>query len=178
MKDPIKVKQGKQSRAQGAAFERRVREDLEANGWICAKWSNNVEFEKFDLIGDSKITTKEVARQQAKIRMDIIDGRIPCGKLIPAKAKWAGPGRPMMLGAGFPDFIAYTLIKGTDFIPEVIGVESKMDGKLDKAEKEKTVWLLKNNIFSKIFIASKVKENNRIKVKYEDFQEKYGNKSS
>jgi hypothetical protein len=41
-------KLGKKTRAQGKAFEIRVRHDLEKQGWIVDKWSNNVEFEKID----------------------------------------------------------------------------------------------------------------------------------
>jgi len=33
MKDEIKQKRGKISRAQGNAFEKKVREDLESKGW-------------------------------------------------------------------------------------------------------------------------------------------------
>ena len=44
-KSEIKVKQGKTSRAQGNAFEARVREDLEEKGFICAKWTNQIIFE-------------------------------------------------------------------------------------------------------------------------------------
>ena len=44
----------------------------------------------------------------------------------------------------------------------VIGVESKMDGKLDKIEKQKCRWLLKNNIFSKILIAQKGEKRGEI----------------
>ena len=38
-----KVKQGKQNRASGLAFERKVRKDLEEKGWIVCKWSNNID---------------------------------------------------------------------------------------------------------------------------------------
>lgn len=39
MKNPKKVKMGKRSKAQGSAFEKKTREDLEAQGW-----SNNRKF--------------------------------------------------------------------------------------------------------------------------------------
>jgi hypothetical protein len=35
---------GKKSRAAGSRFETKVREDLEKNGWIVSRWTNNVEF--------------------------------------------------------------------------------------------------------------------------------------
>lgn len=151
-KNPIKVKQGKKNRASGAEFERRVRLDLEEKGWIVDKWSNNVE-------------------------LDIYKHFLP--RLIPAKRKWAGPNRPMVIGTGFPDFIAYHLdwlSKDKEIYRdslfnkiEVIGVEVKTNGYLDKEEKEKCKWLLENNIFSKILIASKEKVKNRIKIIYKDF---------
>jgi len=89
-------------------------------------------------------------------------------QIIAAKAKWAGPNRPMMLGAGFPDFIAFK--KQTEDWYEVIGVECKVGKYLDKIEKEKCKWLLDNQVFSKIMIAYKTKEKNRIIVNYQEFK--------
>ncbi len=43
-KKKSEVKKGRKSRAKGARFELKVREDLESKGWIVDKWSNNVEF--------------------------------------------------------------------------------------------------------------------------------------
>jgi len=37
---------GKKSRAAGARFEAKVREDLEKEGWIMARWTNNVELQE------------------------------------------------------------------------------------------------------------------------------------
>ena len=85
------------------------------------------------------------------------------GKLIPAKHKFRGPGIPMSIGTGFPDFIIFReLILGPNRFYLVSGVESKMNGILDKIEKEKCSWLLKNNIFSKILIAKKGKKRGEI----------------
>jgi len=92
-------------------------------------------------------------------------------KLVKAKAKWAGPNRPMMMGAGFPDFVCFRTNLDSGY--EVIGVESKMTGELDKLEKEKCVWLLDNQIFSKILIAEKTKLKNRVLIVYHDFKIKY-----
>ncbi len=44
----------------------------------------------------------------------------------------------------------------------VIGVEAKSNGYLDQIETEKCEWLLENNIFSKILIASKGKKRGEI----------------
>ncbi|MHA1150991.1 MAG: hypothetical protein ACTSR8_22445 [Promethearchaeota archaeon] len=147
--------QGKKNRASGQRFELKVRKDLEGKGWVVSKWMNNVEFS----------TTNFHA---AFI------------KLVPAKHKFRGKGIPMAIGTGFPDFIAYALyevpknIKEFGFINEyefgednVIGVECKSNGYLDKEEKEKCRWLLDNNIFSKILIAKKGKK--RGEIIYEDY---------
>ena len=44
------VKKGGKSRASGAAFELKVRKDLERQGRIVDKWSNNVDLEKDQII--------------------------------------------------------------------------------------------------------------------------------
>jgi hypothetical protein len=153
-----KVKQGKKNRKSGAAFELKVRKDLEEKGWVVAKWTNNVEFELCDvnMYGPSIIE----------------EGKI--GKLIPAKRKYNPfTKRPMAEGTGFPDFIAFELgapsdnVINLDFLLtkekcflysgayHIIGVEVKSNGYLDKEENEKCKWLIENKIFSKIIIASK-----------------------
>ena len=50
-------------------------------------------------------------------------------------------------------------------------VESKMNGTLSKIEKEKCVWYLKNEIFSKILIAKKGEK--RGGIEYLNFKEKF-----
>lgn len=92
------------------------------------------------------------------------------GKLVKVKNKFLGPGKPMMLGAGFPDFIAFK-IKGKNY--EVIGVEVKTRGYLNKVEKEKCKWYLKNKIFSKISIAKPIRNGRKINIEYIDFRKKY-----
>jgi len=157
-----KVEQGRKSRKDGKAFELRVRADLESKGWIVDRWSNNLECMKYD-------------NEEGNFSGEI--------KIIPAKAKWAGTGRPMMLGAGFPDFICFrtlelenkdAIINQNVNLYEIIGVESKMTGKLDKLEKEKCSWLIDNHTFGKILIAEKTKPKNKIVIVYHDFEEKYG----
>jgi len=128
-----KSKIGKKSRAAGQRFEKRVRQDIEKKGWTIDKWGNNVEFQN------------------------------DAGRLIPAKPKFAyNPiikrRMPIGMSSGFPDFAASRpagLKDDNRFTYDLIGLESKMNGKLDKIEKEKCEWLLKNHIFSKIFIAQK-----------------------
>ena len=156
-----KIEMGKKSRQAGARFELKVREDLEKKKWIIDKWSNNVEFYNDEDVHDLPFTK---------------------GKLVKVKNKFLGPGRPMMLGAGFPDFVCFRIkydLCGVNGIKpdtkekyyvqenrlqirEVIGVESKMRGILDKQEKQKCKWLLDNNIFSKIWIASKGEKRGEI----------------
>ena len=176
-KSEIKVKQGKTSRAQGNAFEARVREDLEEKGWIVDKWTNNVEFiEAIDEIKSHKMANHYL-QCQVDYLTKVVKGAFR-GRIVKAKNKWAGPNRPMMMGAGFPDFITFRNAKDCDEEPyddmfEIVGVESKLTGELDKSEKEKCKWLLDNKIFSKILIAEKTKVKNRVVIVYHDFKEKY-----
>jgi len=180
-KDKEKVIRGKKSRAAGSSFETRVRENLEEKGWIVDKWTNNVEIEE---------DTKKIV-DMGKEDFPMMAKSINYGKLIRAKNKWSGPGRPMMMGAGFPDFICFRNLlvdeiehcagcEGENCFDEmskqfyeVIGMECKTNGTLDKTEKQKCKWLLDNNKFSKILIASKTKVKNRVVIVYTDFKEKY-----
>jgi len=88
-------------------------------------------------------------------------------KLVPARRKYNPFKKVMVLGTGFPDFVAIKKIKeGYD----VIGVEVKSNGYLDKIEKGMCLWLLENKVFSKILIAKKGKK--RGEVEYKEFKEK------
>jgi len=89
-------------------------------------------------------------------------------KITKVRNKFLGPGKPIMLGAGFPDLITFKR-KGNSY--EIIGVEVKANGWLDKKEKEKCDFILKKKIFSKILIARKGKK--RGEIEYLDFKEKY-----
>lgn len=160
MKDPKKVKQGKKSRKAGNAHEAKVRIDLEKKGWIVDKWTNNVEFSD---------------RNSEKVSGIFYNGKFIYGKLVPSKPKFNPFTKSLMMNkAGFPDFIAYKFSErwreleikmddGEIISPiSLIGVEAKMDGKLDKEEKEKCAWLLENKIFSKILIAKKGEKRGEI----------------
>ncbi len=157
---------GKKSRAKGQRFELKVRQDLEIKGWVVSKWMNTVDYDR--------------------------EGKI--GKLVPAKRKYNPFMKVMTIGTGFPDFVCFRsidkkkdeeTIEGT-LIPEiytkedekkvfeVIGLEVKGNGYLDKAEKGMAIWLLDNKIFSKILIAKQSKE--RGKIEYIDFNVKYNKK--
>ncbi len=152
---------GKKARASGSRFELKVRKDMESNGWIVDRWTNNVEFHNDKDVNEFPFTT---------------------GKLISAKPKTLfinGKRIIINMWTGFPDFVAYVFelnknikhlneeLIETKKLYEVIGVESKSLGYLDKEEKEKAKWYLENNIFSKILIASKSKE--RGKITYKEF---------
>ena len=130
-----KVNQGKRNRAAGKRFEDKTRKDLESKGFVVDRWTNNVFF--IDHVNDEgSIKMFNLGPAKPKIRM--------------AKLQF-GFG-PILMNAytGFPDFVCYNSEHN-----DVQGVECKVNGKLDKEEKEKCDWLLENNIFSKILIASK-----------------------
>lgn len=165
-----KQKQGRRNKAAGARFEKKTREDLESKGWIVSKWQNIVEFE--ELIAGEGIPQVKLKKGD-KIRTNL-------GKCVPAKM-----GRFRTNQGGFPDFIAYKLIKrilrskfeegeyGEQLVDkhyDIIFIECKTNGYLKPEEKEKARWYLKNNYCSKFFIAHKEKEGRRVVVKYKDFE--------
>jgi len=98
-KDPKKVAQGKRNRAAGAAFEKKVREDLISKGWNCSKFGNNVQ-------ADCKICNNKMSMKTDKHKYfckecdDYTEYKLT--KQIPAS-----PGRFRMMQTGFPDFICY-----------------------------------------------------------------------
>jgi len=85
-------------------------------------------------------------------------------KIIPAKRKFNPFSKVMTIGTGFPDFIAFQLMK--DDFYRIIGVEVKSNGNLSRIEKEKCAIYLKNRVFAEILIAKKVKKKNRINIQY------------
>lgn len=89
-------------------------------------------------------------------------------KLIKAKRKFNPFSKILGIGTGFPDLICF---KRDGNLYEIMGVEVKANGWLDKSEKEKCKWILDNQIFSKILIAKKGKK--RGEIEYTDFKEKY-----
>lgn len=90
------------------------------------------------------------------------------GKLVKAKRKYNPYKKVLGIGTGFPDFIAFRLSKGKNY--EIIGIEVKGGGWLDRSEREKCKFLLDKKIFSKILIAKKGKK--RGEVEYIDFGKK------
>jgi len=91
------------------------------------------------------------------------------GRLVKCKPKFNPFTKSLMMNTGgFPDLIAFRL-KGDCY--DVIGIEVKANGWLDKEEKEKCQWLLSQKIFSKILIAKRGEK--RGEIEYIDFKEKY-----
>ncbi|MBU2104705.1 MAG: hypothetical protein KKF67_02945 [Nanoarchaeota archaeon] len=89
-------------------------------------------------------------------------------KIVPAKRKYNPFKKVLVIGTGFPDFMCF---KKTEKGFDVIGIEVKAKGYLDKVEKGMCIWLLENRIFSRILIAKKGKK--RGQTEYIDFAEKY-----
>jgi hypothetical protein len=136
-----KSARGKKSRAAGQRFEVKVRQDLEKIDWIVSKWMNTVDYDR--------------------------EGKT--GKLVPAKRVYNPFMKAMTIGTGFPDFVCFK--RNSDGNYEVIGLEVKSNGYLDKIEKGMSFWLLKNKIFSRILIAKK--GNKKGEIEYIDFEERY-----
>jgi len=89
-------------------------------------------------------------------------------KLVSAKRKYNPYSKALSIGNGFPDFVGFRK-NGKGF--EVIGLEVKANGYLDKIERGMCIWLLTNKIFSRILIAKKGKK--RGEIEYIDFKKKY-----
>jgi len=90
-------------------------------------------------------------------------------KLAPVKNYFIN-GRIIMGSGGFPDFLCFKR-NGKNY--KVIAVESKIVGELDREEKLKCKWYIDNKIFDDVFIASKIKVNNRVNVILSSFKTKY-----
>ncbi len=164
------IRKGSLSRAQGARFELKVREDLEEKGRVVDKWGNNVgmcDKEGNEII--KKIIEKKKCYVLKKSNKKIKFEEVIFDKLIPAKRKYNPFKKVMTIGTGFPDFIAIKHVHSGLY--DVIGVEVKMNGVLSKIEKEKCRWYLQKGIFPQIWIAKKGKK--RGEIEYINFAEKY-----
>ena len=128
-----------------------------------------------------KLARAAGARFELKVRTDLEKGGwildkwtnnvdLETKKLVKAKRKFNPFIKILSIGTGFPDFIAF---KRKGKLYDIIGVEVKGNGWLDKTEKGKCKFLLDKKIFSRILIAKKAKE--RGKIEYIDFAEKYNN---
>jgi len=126
---------------------------------------------KIDYKKQGKSNRAKGARFELKVRKDLESkgwivlknpNNIIDNKFKQAKSKYNPfTKRLMMNSAGFPDFICFKRIINKSLY-EVIGVEVKSNGYLDKIEKEKCSWIIEKNIFSKIIIISKGKKRGEI----------------
>lgn len=55
LKKKSEIAKGKKSKKSGGDFELKVRKDLEERGWIVAKWPNNVDLDKKEIIPAKRI---------------------------------------------------------------------------------------------------------------------------
>lgn len=97
---------------------------------------------------------------------------LEAGKLVKAKRRYNPFKKILVVGTGFPDFIAFK--KAGEESYDVIGVEVKMNGTLSKTEKEKCAWYLQKEIFNRILVAKKGEK--RGEIEYDNFMERYGKK--
>lgn len=142
-----------------------------------------IVFKKKTEVKKGRSSRARGARFELKVRKDLEDkGRavdkwnnnvdLEEDKLVQAKRKYNPFKKMLVVGTGFPDFIAIKHIHEGSY--SVIGVEVKINGILSKVEKEKCRWYLKNKIFSEILIAKALKNGRNINIEYVDFEERYG----
>jgi hypothetical protein len=147
MKTEDRKKLGKKTRKAGKDWENWIREDLTSKGWIVIRFDKNVE-PKEGIIG----------------------------RLVQVKAKWNNFTKSLMMGSGgFPDYICFKIkdtIVGDEQPREwfVQLVECKISGKLDRLEKDKANWIIKN-LHIPVIIAEKIKVKRKIEAEYEEFKE-------
>ncbi len=186
-----KQTQGKRNRQSGAEFERKVRADLKSKGWLVSKFMNNVELTELWSAGHKYSTDKPLGYDgkmiPAKRKYNPFKKALCIGTGFPDFICWR-KSEPIMFH--FKDKTDTKQInqlkdmlskirRNTEvilpcnieivFIQEVIGVECKVNGYLDKQERAKCEWLLKNKIFSKILIAKKKKVGRKIIPEYIEF---------
>lgn len=92
-------------------------------------------------------------------------------KIVQARTKWRKTKFgmfPMNLNPGFPDFIIFSKVGSVCRL--IIGVECKINNKLDKIEEAKVKWYLENKIFDEFWVAYKTKEKNRVKCNYREIK--------
>lgn len=119
------------------------------------------------------------SRFELKVRKDLEDQGYVVSKwmnnvdlenmrIVPAKRKYNPFLRALSVGTGFPDFICFKKNK-----KQIIGVEVKRKGYLDKDEKAKCAFYIKEKVFSKILIAKAIKQGRKINIEYISFKDKW-----
>jgi len=191
-----KQQQGKKNKKAGAEFEKRVRADLEKRDWVVDRWTNNIELHG-DLEGANNIwgcksvikgkivpaKPKFMFNPKTRVRQllglhsgfpDFIAFRRESQGMI-IMPENTSPEQLDEFAEKYsktnnqPSMVTNVQAYRSQ---EIIGVEVKINGTLDKEEKEKCRWYLDRKVFSKILIAYKVKEGRRVVVKYKEFNAK------
>ena len=147
-----KRKQGRRNKANGAAWELKVRKDLERLGWKVSKFQNNIDLETKTMI-------------PARRKYNPFNRAFSVGTGFPDFIAWKEGDVADIETEAFNIDIPSTY--------STIGIEAKSNGSLTKLEKDKCLFLLENNVFSNIFIAKKMKEGRRVVPEYIDFRERY-----
>lgn len=181
---------GKKSRARGQRFESKVRQELENLGWIVTRWMNTVDYDKG---GTGKIIPAKRKYNPFLKALSVGTGfpDFVCFRRISKidKDKKTTEGEIILVEPEEEEGIDNSkALNGAIRIPiskdseemqntyEVIGLEVKGNGYLDKVEKGMCIWLLENKIFPKILIAKRGKRAGEIE--YVDFDVKYNKQKS
>lgn len=142
--------------------------------------NGNIILKKKSLVSKGKKSKSSGGQFELRVRKDLEEKGFIVDKwsnnidletksVHPAKRKYNPFAKVMTIGTGFPDFIAFQ--KREDKRYEIIGVEVKINGTLNRIEKEKCKLYLEKETFSQILIAKKVKEKNKVRVEYTDAKE-------
>lgn len=144
--------------------------------------SGNPKSKKKSNISQGKKSRASGAQFELRVRKDLEEKGwtvdkwsnnfdLETNEVCPAKRKFNPYNKVMTIGTGFPDFIAFKSLGEKSF--DVIGVEVKVNGLLDKTEKEKCKALLEKGVFNEVLVASKEKEGRNIKIIYQDVKERF-----
>jgi len=136
---------------------------------------------KDDLKNQGKKNRARGARFELKVREDLESDGWTVAKwtnnvdlekniLISSKRKYNPYTKFLSIATGFPDFIAFRFNNFGYF--DIIGVEVKRNGSLDKVEREKFLWYLKNKIFTKVFVAKAKQDGRKVSVEYIDAEKR------
>jgi hypothetical protein len=138
-------KQGKANRAAGKRFELKVRENLENQGWIVFRNSNDVEL----ILKQTNFKTIKKENENS-IEFSSTFNEQKLGRFKQAKTKWNPFTKmPMSIQSGFPDFVC---IFRRDTYFDVQFVECKVNGMLSKIERDKVEWI-KTNLKIPVLVA-------------------------
>jgi hypothetical protein len=100
--------------------------------------------------------------------MNTVDFERDC--VTAAKRKYNPFTKALAIGTGFPDFLCF---KKNENSYDILGVEVKTNGSLDKFERGQGIWYIEKGILPNILIAKKKKIKNRVTIEYSDFRKRY-----